>query len=266
MNRKGFSIAVLIAAVVVVTAVVVVNRNSVEPVSAVETSESQGEESTSIEGEKFVQETTAEKKEKAGATVGDSSEKMQQGAPGKQETEMASVPGNADAQAETKTVILAAKEASADSAHEAGGSSTGPELAEAELPAETAFPDDWDWKTFPTQAPKKENSTTSPADGGESSGKDNTEKSGESESSTTEGEPEGQSAEESSKSEEKESTEEDVTEKSGEDSSTEQGEPEEQSSEDTESETETSTLSPEEQASIVESATAPIELPPIFFN
>lgn len=97
------------------------------------------------------------------------------------------------------------------------------------LPRETDIPEDWDWEqsrpqnTTPVQPPKNEETGTNEESTAEPSGE---------EPSSTEISSEEQSSEEGS-------------------------------TEETEPETETTTLSPEEQASIVESALAPIELPSI---
>ena len=258
MEKKGIVIAVLIAAAVAVTAVVIVNRNSVVKVSAVEVvGTSVSQEDTAVTAE-------VGKKGEAESASDVSNARLQTVAEIKQETETASGQGAVGEQSGSEVVVAGAAgatEASVVVAKDGEVPSEDGEIKETGLPVETDIPEDWDWKTFPTRAPGKDDS----ANGGSSSGNDNTEKSGESESSTTEGEPEGQSAEESSQSDEEESTKEDVTEKSGEETSPAESSSEEEGSTE-ETEPETTTLSPEEQASIVESATAPIELPPIFFN
>ena len=265
MNRKYIPIAVLVVAVAAVTAVVVVNRNNSGAVDAIEamgTTEVQEAAAITAEGVKAVQ-ADAIGNDQVESTASVPIVTPKDEAAGKQKLE-ASAQDTYGVQSGMEAIVPAVagtSKAGVEAAQEVGRSSSGTEFSEVELPAETAIPEDWDWKTFPTQAPGKDDS----ANGGGSSGNDNTEKSGESGSSTTEGEPEGQSAEESSQSDEEESTKEDVTEKSGEETSPAESSSEEEGSTE-ETEPETTTLSPEEQASIVESATAPIELPPIFFN
>ena len=133
------------------------------------------------------------------------------------------------------------------------------EVKEMELPTESDIPEGWDWNT-PLETQTQMQSSTA-----ESSSTEPT-----SESEERQGEPEGKPGEESSSEEGKEPEKESGSEKSDEESSSEQGEPEVQSSEEEgsteESETEKPTYSSEEQSSIVESLTAPIILPPIFFN
>ena len=132
------------------------------------------------------------------------------------------------------------------------------EIEEVELPMEADLPGGWDWDHLPDSQERKQTTGTEPSE---------TESTPESEEDK--GEPEGQSGGDDSSEGQGESEQESASEKSGEDASSEQGEPEEQSSEEgstEETEPETTTLSPEEQASIVESATAQIELPPIYFD
>ena len=240
MRKKGFAIAVLIAAVAVVTAVVVVSRNRgahENAVEAVAASESQEEAIVSAEDEKAVQGAEDGNNREAGPAPGVSDAKLQVGSTGKQEPETVLGLDAAGRQPGTGVIVpptAGMTEADATVVNDGEVFKEDDEINRIELPVETDIPEGWDWKSYP--------GTDDSHGGGNSSGKDSSGESGESESSTT-GEPEGQSAEE------------DSTQESGSD---------EGSTEETE--TETTTLSPEEQASIVESATAPIELPPIFIN
>ena len=236
MRKKGFIIGIILCvAVASVVAVVVINRNTAANVS---TGSADGPE-TAMSSE---QSTAAILKEENGqqesADTVQEVEKLENGMTAEMELTGASKESvNDSAQAGSET--SAGESPSQQPTNSVGDISNGQnttlesERGEIELPAETDFPEDWDWEHIPVES-------KTPATSVEST-----------EASSTE--------------EGTESTEEDVTEKSGEETSPAESSSEEEGSTE-ETEPETTTLSPEEQASIVESATAPIELPPIFFN
>ena len=263
MKKKGIALTIVLCAVVaLVGTIVIVNRKSAASGNEnVIASLAQSEEGSAI--------VSANETEVAESETGAVKSDVQLGSSEKQagdqtDGKVAAEPNNGQIESitsEAQQVIpkTAANEPIAVDDTPAGEvSSTDDEIEEIELPEETDIPKDWDWEKLPESQTKDPTSTTAAT-----SEKSSSDESGEEESQT---ESATEKSGEESGTEGANPEKENQGEKSSEDVSSEEKSSEEESCSqegESDSEPETTTLSPEVQASLVESATAPIELPKI---